>query len=117
MEGLRYRAVFHLDEDDEERAHLTLANMRNVCEELDAVNVELMLVINGTALRQFQESSVHSELLEDLKAKNVLFRACRRSLKRCEMSESDLIEHFTFVGSGVAELVKRQNEGWGYIKP
>jgi intracellular sulfur oxidation DsrE/DsrF family protein len=117
MEAIRYRAVFQLDDEEPDRVQLTLANIRNVIEELGQTNVEIILVINGLALRAFQGDSPHIGLLDDLKGKGVGFRACRRSLRKCDLAESDLLKHFSFVSSGVTELIRKQNEGWAYIHP
>jgi len=117
MESMRHRAVFQLDEEEPERVQLTLANIRNVVEDLGPTNVEIELVINGLALRAFQDDSSHVPLLDDLKGKGVTFKACRRSLKKCDLDESKLLSHFKFVSSGVSELIKKQNEGWAYIHP
>jgi len=117
MEALRYRVVFHLDEDLDERIKLTLANIKNVVDEMGVLNIEIILVIIGKALNAFQRDSRHAEKVRDLKRGGISFLACRKSLSWYGMNETDILDQFTFTNSGVAELIKRQNEGWAYIRP
>ena len=47
----------------------------------------------------------------------VLFAACAHSLSQLEIARNTLLESVEVVSSGVGELVKKQMEGWAYIRP
>jgi hypothetical protein len=52
-------------------------------------------------------------LLESEKVKVI---ACRNSLKAQGITESSLVKGVKIVNSGVGEIVKKQSEGWIYLR-
>jgi len=114
----RYRVVFHLNEPGRERAAQVLANIRNLLEDLGEGNVDVELVANGrgaTALVQGPEA--YADRVAKLAARGVRFVACAHSLRMLELSEESLLPAVDVVSSGVGELVKKQAQGWAYIRP
>ena len=49
-------------------------------------------------------------------AAGVEFAACRNTLSARHLTPADLLPSATTVDSGVAEIVRRQEQGWAYIK-
>ena len=50
------------------------------------------------------------------KASGVEFAVCQNTLRARKLTPSDLLPSATTVDSGVAEIVRRQEAGWAYIK-
>ena len=42
---------------------------------------------------------------------------CANSIKHLEISVDELVPEAEIVPAGVSELVKKQNDGWAYIRP
>ena len=114
----KYHVVLHLDEPSKGRAKQVLRNIENLIDDLGENNVEIELVANGggaKALVKGPES--HAEQVEKLTVKGVHFVACAHSLSMLKISRDLLLEGVTVVSAGVGELVKKQAEGWAYIRP
>ncbi len=113
-----YQVIFHLDEDNETRVNEVFNNLRNLLADLGAENVEVELLANGKgvqALRKDRESSALR--IRNLSAQGVRFVACANSLKHLQIDPGDLAPGVEIVPAGVSELVKKQMEGWAYIRP
>ena len=46
----------------------------------------------------------------------VRFAACQNTMRRRNISKEDLLPFVGTVDSGVAEVVRKQEEGWAYLK-
>ena len=55
--------------------------------------------------------------LPTLAANGVRFVACRRSAQRLGLTPDDLLPQVRLVNSGAGELVRKQAEGWAYLRP
>lgn len=114
----KYRVVFHLDEPSKGRANQVLRNIENLIDDLGENNVEIELVANGGGVKALVKGpESHAEQVERLMVTGVRFVACAHSLSALEIDKDSLLEGVTVVSAGVGELVKRQTEGWAYIRP
>ena len=114
----KYRVVFHLDEPSKGRADQVLKNIENLLADLGEDNVEVELVANGGGVQALVEGpDSHAEQIKPLAAQGVRFAACANSLNQLKIAREALVEPVVVVSSGVGELVKKQAEGWAYIRP
>lgn len=111
----RYRAIFHLAEKD--RASLALNNVRNLLAELGDDQVEAELLANSEGVAALLKASPLGEKVEELAARGVRFAVCSKTLGAMGLKEEELIAVADVVPTGAGELVKRQSEGWAYIRP
>lgn len=113
-----YRVVFHIDEGSIARTNMVLHNIQNLIDDLGVDNVEIALVANGEGVKALLESpNVHKRRIGKLAGQGVQFLACGNSLHFLGLGEDELLEPVEAISAGVSELVKRQAEGWAYIRP
>lgn len=113
----KYKVIFHIDEPSKGRADQVLGNITNLLNDLGDGNVEVELLANGGGVRALAKESGNSGPVEELAKRGVRFVACQNSLNHLNMQRSDLMELVEVVPAGVSELVKKQTEGWAYIRP
>ncbi len=114
----KYRVVFHLDEPSKGRADQVFMNIENLLADLGESNVEIELVANGGGVNALLKGpDSHAEQVEQLATKGVRFAACAHSLSMLGIAKESLLESVDIVSAGVVELVKKQAEGWAYIRP
>lgn len=78
---------------------------------------QVLVVAHGPGLGLLQRTNtVHSDRIQKLIKEKVVFGACENTLKRKKLSRADLLPGVTTVDSGVAEVVRRQEAGWSYVK-
>ena len=56
------------------------------------------------------------ERLQSLSNASVRFAACENTMRSMNVKREQLIPFATTVDSGVAEVVRKQETGWSYIK-
>ncbi len=110
-----YQVLFHLDESDEYRFNLVLNNINNLQAEIKEAEIEL--VANAQGIRLLEKDSAHEDMLRELQNKGVTLVACNKTMESQKLEPEDLLEGVKVVPSGVGELVKKQSEGWIYIRP
>jgi uncharacterized protein len=116
----KYKVLFHINEPS--KWNTLLANVNNLIKDLGQDNVIIEVVANGMAVVDYTINSVRNDndfLNEVGYAVNlgVKFTACRNSLIGNKINEELIPDFITVVAAGVTELVKKQTEGYSYIKP
>jgi intracellular sulfur oxidation DsrE/DsrF family protein len=114
----RYRVVFDVSVEGEPRWEGIVRNIENLRAALGAKNVEIEVVVYGKALPLLQKTNTaQEEKLRALAQGGVRFVACENSMKRMKVTRDALFPFVGTVDSGVAELVRKQQAGWSYLKP
>ena len=54
--------------------------------------------------------------MEDLARAGVVFAACENTMKKKNVTKEDLLPFAKTVDSGVAEVVRKQEGGWAYLR-
>lgn len=111
------QVLIHIDEASAERQHLALGNVTNLLNDVGPGGVEVETVVNGPAISALTASSALVPDLSTLRARGVGLLACRNSMVAAGISGEDLLPGVTVVPSGISHLVRRQHEGWAYVRP
>lgn len=109
------KALFHVDEVNKWR--LALTNIRNLLADTEVRGVEVELVANGPAVVSYVRDAALGNELRALANEGVRFVACRNALRGNHIAEETLPDFVQVVPAGVSELIRRQSEGFAYVKP
>ncbi len=110
------QVAFHLSQIQANEVRKALRNIKHLREDKD--DADIHAVSNTSAVTMMKEDSPYADKIKELiEEYNVVMKACSNSIEGTDMKEEDLIEGVEVVGSGVSELSRLQNEGFGYIKP
>ena len=113
----KHRVVLQVSDNDPAKWNLALNNARNVQQDLGKQNVEVEIVAYGPGLGMLKaESPVAGRLAAALDA-NVTLLACENTMQNTKVSRDDIYGGVRFVQAGVTHIMKRQKEGWAYIRP
>lgn len=113
-----YKAIFHIDENN--KWNLLLENVSNLLNAIDNEEVYIEVLANSEAVKYYdisQNLNTDIETMENLYRKGVKFVACNNALIANDIKKENIIEFVDVVPTGVFEVVKKQNEGYAYIKP
>lgn len=111
------RIVIQINEDDSKKWHAVLANIHNIQAELGAGNVRIAVVVIGQGLGMLMADALTANGVQDALAAGVEFIACGNSMKAQKIDKADLIEGVGVTVAGYVELVRRQQQGWSYLRP
>lgn len=111
---VHYKVIFQLSSNDT-AVHQSLINqLKNLLAAMD--NVKIEVAINALGLSFVEIESVFRSLINELTTAGVTFLICNNTLKTNNRTKTDIIDDVIIVPAVVAHLVKRQHEGWAYIK-
>ncbi len=108
--------VVHLDEASPEKHAAVFTNIENLMRELGE-DTPVELVAHGPGLDALLADSPHSDRLDRLIAKGMVASACANTIRGRSLDKAVLAPGVTIVAAGVAQLVRRQREGWSYLRP
>ena len=113
----KHRVVFQVSDNDPARWNLALNNARNVQTDLGAQNVQIEIVAYGPGIEMLKaESKVAGGLAGALDA-SVSLIACENTMQNSKVSRDDMYGGVKYVQAGVTHIMRRQGEGWAYIRP
>jgi len=81
----------------------------------DKVDVEI--VAYGPGLGMLAAESKVAARLNGAMDNNVPLLACGTTMKKAKLTAADLAGGVKVVPAGVIHIMKRQSEGWSYVRP
>ena len=113
----RYRVVLQVSDADPAKWNLALNNARNVQEDLGKGNVDVEIVAYGPGLPMLKADSKVAARLAQALDSNIGLMACENTMRNTKTTRADMHSGIGYVDAGVVHLMKRQREGWAYIRP
>lgn len=114
MKNNEYKVVFQLSNNDTFVQKSLLRQITNLLNAMAGVRVEVVMHSYGIDL--LLADSPFRENVEDLRQKGVEFLVCENTIRSEKISPSELAGVTRVVPAGLAHIIQRQGEGWGYIK-
>ena len=111
------KVVVHVNFADAERQKHGLKNVANILKEVKG-EAEIVVVCHGAGIDLLvQEKSQNAEAVAELVKAKVRFEACENTLRDKAIPKDKLLPGVTTTPSGAVEVVRKQQEGFGYFKP
>ena len=111
------KVVVHINFSDAERQKHGLTNVANILKEVKG-EAEVVVVCHGAGIGLLvQEKSQNADQVEQLIKAKVRFAACENTLREKSIPKDKLLPGVTTTPSGAVEVVRKQQEGFGYFKP
>lgn len=116
-DGKKYHVIFEMSAGEQQRLEGVIRNIDNLKIALGAENVNVELVLHGGAILSYtKDKTTLASEWERLAKSGVTLLACNNSLKMRNISKDSLLPNIKVVDSAVAELVRKQQAGWQYIR-
>jgi intracellular sulfur oxidation DsrE/DsrF family protein len=117
QQAAKQKVIFQVSDADPAKWNLALNNARNVQAELGKDNVQIEIVAYGPGLDMLKAGSKAEARLAQALDDNVGLIACENTMTNTKTSKADMYGGISYVTAGVTHLMKRQREGWAYIRP
>ena len=111
-----HRVLFALTSPDEVDWQLTLNNVRNLISGAAPDPVEVEVVAYGPGVAFLKKDGPDANTIRKLESSQVRFVACGNAMKKQHLEASDLVKGSEVVAAGIVEVVRKQEQGWTYIK-
>jgi intracellular sulfur oxidation DsrE/DsrF family protein len=111
------RVVLQISDGDAASWNQTINVARNIQSAFGKDNVAVELVVFGNGIGIATFDSPLADRLNESMAAGVEVAVCENTMKARKLKREDMNAKASFVPAGVVELIKKQQEGWAYIKP
>jgi uncharacterized protein len=111
------RVVFQVSDADPKTWNQTLNNMRNAQRALGKDNVDMELVVYGYGISMLKMESAVGNRVDEAVANGVKIVACEETMRAQKLTKDDMLKSVGYVPAGVIELIKKQQQGYAYIRP
>jgi intracellular sulfur oxidation DsrE/DsrF family protein len=113
----KQRVVIQVSDNDPAKWALALNNATNVQQDLGKDKVQIEIVAYGPGLAMLKGESKVADRLAGALDNNVGLIACENTMTNTHVSRDEMYAGIAYVKAGVTHIMKRQQEGWAYIRP
>lgn len=113
----KHKVVFQVSAGDPKTWSLALNNAKNVQQELGTQNVDIEIVAYGPGIGMLKFDSAVANRIDEAVGDGVKIVACENTMKALKLTKDDMLASAVYVPAGVIELMKKQKEGYAYIRP
>jgi hypothetical protein len=110
------RALFTVTESDPARWNLILNNVRSIREGVGSEGIEIEIVAYGPGVLMLKDDSSVKQRLTEAMSSGVKVNACQNTMHGMKLSPSDMQPEIGYVPSGVVEVMRKQQQGWAYVR-
>ena len=113
----RHKIVIQVSDNDPARWNLALNNAKNLQDDVSAANVDIEIVAYGPGIGMLKLESPAAARIADAMKANVTVLACENTMRGQKLTKDDMLPAISYVPAGVTEIMKKQGEGWAYLRP
>ena len=111
------RVVMQVSDNDPGKWNLALNNAKNLQADLGAGNVEIEIVAYGPGIGMLKADSIVGNRIGDALGQGVKVSACENTMHGQKLVKADMLDGIGYVPAGVVEIMRKQQEGWAYLRP
>ena len=115
--AVKNRIVIQVSDNDPARWNLALNNAKNLQADLGAANVEIEIVAYGPGLNMVKTGSAVSNRIDESVLAGLNIVACENTMTNQKVTKEQILPGVSYVGAGVVEIMRRQQQGWSYLRP
>ena len=111
------KVVMQVSDNDPGKWNLALNNARNIQADLGASNVAIEIVAYGPGIGMLRNGTSVAQRIDEATLSGVKVVACENTMHAQKLARSDMLSGIDYVPAGVVEIMRRQQEGWSYLRP
>ena len=111
-----YNVVFDVTSADTVVHQMVMRWATGIMESDPEAKVEVVFYAKSLGMVTKDKSVVAAEVIKLAASKRVSFTVCEAAMKRNNVEKGQLLSGVETVPDGIYQIIKRQHEGWGYIK-
>lgn len=115
--GAHNKVVLQVSDNDPGKWNLALNNAANLQKDLGMDDVDVEIVAYGPGIGMLKAGSAVAARVSSALQSNVRIVACQNTMAAQHLQQSDMLPAIGYVPAGVVELLKKQQQGWAYIRP
>jgi hypothetical protein len=117
VEPAKNRVVIQVSDNDPVKWNLALNNARNLQAGLGKDNVEIEIVAYGPGLNMVKTGSAVASRVDEGVLSGLNIVACQNTMANQKVGKDQILPGVNSVPAGVVEIMRRQQQGWSYLRP
>jgi intracellular sulfur oxidation DsrE/DsrF family protein len=111
------KVVFQVSDPEPAKWNLALNNVRNLQTELPDDESDIEVVVYGPGIGMLKAGSPVANRIADTLKNGVKVVACENTMKGMKLTYADMLPSIGYVPAGVVEIMRKQQQGYSYIRP
>ena len=111
------QVVMQVSDNDQAKWNLALNNAANLQKDLGMDDVELEIVVYGPGIGMLKSDSPVAARISSALGNGIKVVACENTMAGQKLQKSDMLPNIGYVQAGVVELMRKQQQGWAYLRP
>lgn len=111
------RIVLQVSDNDPAKWNLALNNARNAQDDVGRQNIDIEIVAYGPGINMLKMEATTANRVSDAIKAGISIVACENTMTAQKINKDDMNPSISYVPAGVIQLMKRQQQGWAYIRP
>ena len=111
-----YKVVFDLTSKDTLDQKNMVRWLKEISESNPEAKMEVVMYAKGLEMVVKDKSYVTEDITRLSANKNITFSVCAVAMKNNSITSDQLLPGINVVPDGIYEIIRKQREGWGYIK-
>jgi uncharacterized protein len=111
------KLVIQVSDGDAGKWNLALSNAKNAQQDYGADKIEIEIITYGPGVGMLKADSAVAKRIDEAKQTGITLVACQNTMKAMKLMESDMLPNSSYVPSGIVEIIKKQREGYAYVRP
>ncbi len=111
------QVVLQVSDPDPAKWNLALNNARNAQNDLGADKVDIEIVAYGPGIGMLRFDAVTANRVSDAVKSGIQIVACENTMTAQKLNKAEMNPNISYVPAGVVHIMKRQHEGWAYVRP
>jgi uncharacterized protein len=113
----KQKLVVQMSDAEPAKWNLALNNIKNVQDDLGAANTDIVLVTYGPGIGMTRfDAPTAGRITEALKA-GVKVLVCENTMTNQRVNKADMHPEVGYVKAGASEIMRRQQQGYAYLRP
>jgi uncharacterized protein len=114
---VREKVVIQVSDSVPGKWNLALNNAKNIQDLIGKDKVDVEIVAYGPGIDMLKFESEVGPRIDRALADGVKVMACENTMKNMKLSKPDMLSSIGYVPSGVVEIMRKEKDGWSYIRP
>jgi intracellular sulfur oxidation DsrE/DsrF family protein len=116
-ETVRDKVIIQVSDSLPEKWNLALNNARNLQEAIGRDKVDVEIVVYGPGIEMLKMESEVGNKVDKAIVDGVKIVACQNTMKARKLTQTDMLSTVAYVPAGVVEIMRKQQQGWAYLRP
>jgi hypothetical protein len=114
----RHRLVIQVTDNDPGRWNMVLNNTKNAQDDVGGADkIEIEIVAYGPGINMLKNDSAVGARVTEAARSGVKIVGCENTMKGFKLSKDEMLPVIGYVPAGITEIMKKQQEGWAYVRP